>query len=118
MLKFVTFSFCIGLLWFGNSGCSKSCTELKLEMISDMTLKAEALVKEELKDPSVLLTRVNDITMEMKSVEAKLNETRPECDGKKVEFTDSEKVEAAALLKRYTAAMFALSAKVSKSATQ
>jgi hypothetical protein len=116
--KFLTLALCIGTLWIGNSGCSKSCTELKLEMISEMTDKAEALVKEEISDPKVLLTRINDITMEMKSVESKMNETRPECNGKKVEFTDSEKIEAATLLKRYSASMFALSAKVSKAATR
>ncbi|GDX64715.1 hypothetical protein LBMAG35_15530 [Chlorobiota bacterium] len=112
--KFLTLGLCIGILWFGNSGCSKSCTELKLDMLDDMAAKCEAAAKDESTDATALLTKFNELGLEVKAIEQKVNEAQPECNGKKVELTPEEKQKALDLTKKITASMLVISAKVQK----
>jgi hypothetical protein len=102
--------------WLGSSGCSKSCTELKLDMLSDMAVKCETLEKDESQDAKVLLQKFNELGLEVKEIEAKVNEAQPECNGKKIELSPDEKAKALELTKRITVSMMNVSKKIAKAA--
>ena len=102
----------------GISGCSKSCTELKLDMLDEMAEKCEDLEKNEIKDGKVLINKFKELGLTIEGIEAKVNEAQPECNGKKNELTADEKVRAAKVTKRITVSMLNLSKKVAKATLQ
>ena len=114
------FSMLIIVIIFGSgiSGCSKSCTELKLDMLDEMAEKCEDLEKNEINDGKVLINKFKELGLTIEGIEAKVNEAQPECNGKKNELTADEKVRAAKVTKRITVSMLNLSKKVAKATLQ